>query len=241
MDMKNISKMWMDSLKMFDNMYVSSIIIFVLFLLVSALFTNINHEIKQLLNNQIVRIIVVLAIIWVAPKNVTIAILLATLYCMSMHSISLKGLMEGFKDRVGKDDEDEDKGIKKDRTERDVVKKDAKATKAKSMKDDSENTETFENEGDENKEDDNETETFQNQIQEDFLPFLSNSQYESNFSSPLEQAPSGCLSTDPNQFALVGEPCSAVATFNGELNAQGMEPIMGFNMNQSQSQTAQPL
>ncbi len=221
--MKNLSKMWSDSLKVLDNTYVSSIIIFILFLLASGLFSNINHEVKKLLNNQIVRVVVILLIIWVAPKNMTIAILLAILYCMSMHSMTLKGLigMEGFESkkkhhsREHFENEDEDK---------------------------KEDVENFENEDEEKKED---VENFENEdekeeVKEDFIPFLTNRDYESNFSS-APQTPSNCLSTDPNQFDLVGEPCSAVATFEGEFNAQGMEPIMGFNLNQTSSQTAQPL
>ncbi len=216
MDMKNLSKMWNDSLKVLDNTYVSSIIIFILFLLVSGLFSNINHEVKKLLNNQIVRVIVILLIIWVAPKNITIAILLAVLYCMSMRGMTIKGLigMEGFKN--------EDEEMKEDEEKKDV--------------------ENFENEDEEKKED---VENFENEdekeeVKEDFIPFLTNREYESNFSSTPEPV-SNCLSTDPNQFDLVGEPCSAVATFEGEFNAQGMEPIMGFNLNQTSSQTAQPL
>ncbi len=228
MDMKNLSKMWTDSLKFLDNTYVSSIIIFVLFLLVTALFTNINHEVKKLMRSNIFRVIVVLAIIWVAPKNVTIAILLGILYCMSMHSFSLKGLLgrmgierfEGTEGGEGGEDKDEEKeGFES-------------GDGGDGGEDKDEEKEGFEN-YDEN---------FENEDNiEGFLPFLSNSQYEANF-APAQQAPSvNCLSTDPNQFDLVGEPCNAVATFEGEYNAQGMEPIMGFNLSQTQSQTAQPL
>jgi hypothetical protein len=223
MDMKNLSKIWNDSLKVLDNTYVSSIIIFILFLLVSGLFSNINHEVKKLLNNQIVRVIIVLLIIWVAPKNITIAILLAVLYCMSMHGMTLKGLMglERFENK--KEDEDMEKFENEDEEKKEDV-------------------ENFENDDEEKKDD---VENFENEdekeeVKEDFIPFLTNRDYESNFSS-APQPTSNCLSTDPNQFDLVGEPCSAVATFEGEFNAQGMEPIMGFNLNQTASQTAQPL
>ncbi len=247
MDMKNLSKMWTDSLKFLDNTYVSSIIIFVLFLLVTALFTNINHEVKKLMRSNIFRVIVVLAIIWVAPKNVTIAILLGILYCMSMHSFSLKGLLgrmgierfEGTEGGEGGEDKDEEKeGFES-------------GDGGDGGEDKDEEKEGFESgdggDGGEDKDEEKEgfenyDENFENEDNiEGFLPFLSNSQYEANF-APAQQAPSvNCLSTDPNQFDLVGEPCNAVATFEGEYNAQGMEPIMGFNLSQTQSQTAQPL
>ncbi len=246
MDMKNFSKMWNDSLKVLDNSYVSCIIIFILILLASTLFSNINSEIKRIFSNKIVRLIIVLLIVWVVPKNVTIAILLAVVYCSSIHGFRFEGFEnEDEENRKEKKSMKDDKDMKDKKEMNKQSEKDKKDMKDKDMKESKSkkdmDMETFENEDEEVEE------AFENEdeeeVQENFIPFMSNNDFEQQFESGMKGSSrsENCLSTDPNQFDLVGSACSAVATFDGELNAQGMNSVMGFNLNQSPSQTAQPI
>jgi uncharacterized protein YxeA len=91
------------------------------------------------------RLIIVLLIVWVAPKNVTIAILLAVVYCSSIHGFRF----EGFKSTVS-DDEEEDSDMKKISKD-DSKNKDTKESKthkssdAKTTKTKSKDMETFKN------------------------------------------------------------------------------------------------
>lgn len=218
MDIKHCTKILTDSLKILDNSYVSCTIIFILVLLASTLFSNINYEIKKLLNHNIIRLFMILLIVWIAPKNVTIAILIAIIYCSCIHGYRF----EGFK---SKNEEDSDSVESSERSS-------SKLSEKKNKKQEDPTTkESFENKDDEE------------DIQEDFVPFfMSNNDFEKQYDSGMAKTThKSCLSTDPNEFELVGSACSAVSTFDGELNAQGMNSVMGFNMNQSTSQTAQPI
>lgn len=220
MDIKNCTKILTNSLKILDNSYVSCTIIFILVLLASTLFSNINYEIKKLLNHNIIRLIIILLIVWIAPKNVTMAILIAIIYCSCIHGYKF----EGFKSKTTTE-EDSDSVESKSSEKKDTKdKKDKKYEKSASKED-------FENKDDEE------------DIQEDFIPFfMSNNDFEKQYDSGMATTThKSCLSTDPNQFELVGSACSAVSTFDGELNAQGMNSVMGFNMHQTTSQTAQPI
>jgi hypothetical protein len=84
-NIKNFKKIWMNSLFFLDNPIVNVIIVVVLFLYVSCLFDNINNFVGNLYNFSIVRIIVLLLIIYVSPKDTTIAILLTLSYIISVN------------------------------------------------------------------------------------------------------------------------------------------------------------
>lgn len=83
--MKSIRKMWESSLSFLDNHLLNSIIVFVLILYCSTIFDNINAFFGKLYNFSIVKLVVLLLVVYVSPKDTTIAILLAISYLVSMY------------------------------------------------------------------------------------------------------------------------------------------------------------
>lgn len=83
--MKNFKKTWTGSLSFLDNNIVNAIIVIILILYSSTIFDNINSYIGNLYNYSIIKIIVLLLIIYIAPKDTTIAILLAISYLVSIN------------------------------------------------------------------------------------------------------------------------------------------------------------
>lgn len=84
-NMKNLKKTWLNSLSFLDNCTINSIIVVILLLYSSQIFRNINTFIGNFYNFGIVRLIVLILIIYIAPKDPTIAILLAVSYIVSLH------------------------------------------------------------------------------------------------------------------------------------------------------------
>ena len=82
--MKNLKKNWMNSLSFLDNCYINAIIVIILVLYSSTIFDNINSLIGSMYNYSIVKIIILLLIIYIAPKDMTIALLLAISYVVSL-------------------------------------------------------------------------------------------------------------------------------------------------------------
>lgn len=228
-------------LKFLDNKNVMLAVSIILILLVSTVFGNINHSIRMFASNKLVRLIWVLLIVCVATKHMCLALLLGLLYV-----VSIGGVSEFFENSEEKKEESTNsmgEEMKKEEF------KDGEMNLNKN---------TFANKEDENKKDKKETKEakpedmlatamdtlmapFQPKQKEDFVPFfMTNKDFESGYESSLKgSSKKGCLATDPNQFELVGDACKPVAVFEGELNAQGMNDITGFNM--SNNMTAQPL
>ena len=225
-------------LKFLDNKNVMLAISIILILLVSTIFGNINHSIRMFASNKWIRLIWVLLIVCIARKHICLALLLGLLYV-----VSIGGVSEFFENS-------ESFGASE------AVVAAAKAT----QKFENSTTGGFTNqmdekkeEGEEKKEDKpedmlaNAMDTLMAPFQpkpatkEDFIPFfMTNKDFESGYESSLKgSSKKGCLATDPNQFELVGDACKPVEVFHGELNAQGMNEITGFNI--ENQMTAQPL
>lgn len=85
MDIKNINKMWNNSLSFLDNSLIKSIIIIVLVLYSSTIFDNINSFVGNIYNFSIIRLVILLLIVYVSPKCPTIGILLAVSYLISLN------------------------------------------------------------------------------------------------------------------------------------------------------------
>jgi hypothetical protein len=84
-NVKNMKKLWLNSLSFLDNSTLNGIIVVILFLYTSQIFSNINSFVGNFYNLDVIRVIVLLLIIYIAPKDTTIAILLALSYCVSLH------------------------------------------------------------------------------------------------------------------------------------------------------------
>ncbi len=83
--MKSIRKMWESSLTFLDNHLLNSIIVFILIIYCSTIFDNVNAFFGSLYNFSIVKLAVLLLIVYVSPKDTTIAILLAISYLVSVY------------------------------------------------------------------------------------------------------------------------------------------------------------
>ncbi len=82
---KNIKKQWLNSLVFLDNSIINSIIIVILVLYSSTIFENINLFIGNIYKFSIVKFIIILLIVYISPKDTTIAILLAISYVVSLN------------------------------------------------------------------------------------------------------------------------------------------------------------
>ena len=84
-NMKSIKKNWLASLSFLDNNIIYSVIIVILVLYSSTIFDNINAFVGNLFNFSLLKLLGILLIIYVAPKDTTIAILLAVSYVITIH------------------------------------------------------------------------------------------------------------------------------------------------------------
>ena len=104
---KDMKKMWMGSLSFLDNCYINAIIVIILLLYSSTIFENINNFIGNLYSLSIIKVIVLLLIVYVTPKDPTIGILLGLSYIVSLHFSQVNH--EKFTDKEDNNDEDKEK------------------------------------------------------------------------------------------------------------------------------------
>jgi hypothetical protein len=192
MDNTKLKKIWLNSLFFLDNEIINAIIVIILVLYVSNIFSNINSFVGNLYNYSIVRLIVILLIIYVTPKDPTIGILLAISYAISLNCSFVS---EQFASNSNYSNFIEcDKGF--------VIDKEGNCVKEN--------------------------------IKESFFPFnnveeerkqnkVNNKPVNSNLSKEE------CLNNYIPHNENVGDVCNPTATFNGELNAQGLNYPLGFN------------
>lgn len=83
--MKNLKKTWLGALSFLDNNIVNCIIVVILVFYSSNIFDNINSFVGNLYNFSIIRLIVLSLIVFIAPKDMTIALLLGISYLVSLN------------------------------------------------------------------------------------------------------------------------------------------------------------
>ena len=98
---KNFKKVWMNSLSFLDNSIVQSVITIVLVLYCSTIFDNINSFIGNLYNFSIIKLIILLLIVYVSPKDITIAILLGLSYVISLSYMVNNEYFNEFQPKIG--------------------------------------------------------------------------------------------------------------------------------------------
>ncbi len=203
--MKSMKKFWINSLGFLDNSVINSIIVCILFLYASTIFENINHFVGDLYNFSLVKLLVLALIVYVAPKDTTIAILLAISYVISLNYMTVS---ENFKDEKKNEIQ---KGMHK-ATE--SVKKgvyDASNDVKKGLHEATRNVKKGIHEA---------TRDDKNKV-EHFFPLV-NGDMNGNSTDSL------CMQNYVPQHESVGNVCTPVATFDGELNAQGLNMPEGF-------------
>lgn len=95
---KNIKKIWVNSLSFLDNSVINSIIVIILILYSSGIFENINTLIANIYEFSLIRLFILLLIVYLAPKDITIAILLALSYVISVHYMKRKDYFSNLKE-----------------------------------------------------------------------------------------------------------------------------------------------
>lgn len=231
-NIKNFKKIWMNSLSFLDNSVVNIAIIVILFLYVSCIFDNINNFIGGLYNFSIVRIIVLLLIIYVAPKDTTIAVLLSLSYIISIYYMV----------------NNEETFISKEETSKQEMNSKYKKSNEESL--DRLRMKIYPQEEREKEhffplmEMNDNPSSFNINNNRNKLPPIKKeeSQYfnmEPNY-QPIDHQPQkqivdmistadACVNNYNEKYEAVGDVCDPVATFDGELNPQGINFPMGFD------------
>jgi hypothetical protein len=92
---KTVKNVWAKSLSVLDNPYVNLTLVIVLILYSSKMFGNINEVINGLYQYTFIKLLVLLIIAYVAPKDTNIAILLAISYVMSLKNMNMEKFVAG--------------------------------------------------------------------------------------------------------------------------------------------------
>jgi len=215
--MKSVDKCWDDSLSFMDNIYVKVVLYVVLILYSSTYFENINMYIGNLYKHyKFLNIIVLLLIVYLGRKCPVVGILLAISYVISLNYMSGKEtFLPGFSRNDENENENENEKFTSGTSGDDG---------ASSGSDNADNTMySGANEDDAN-------------VNEGFFPGLMSNNDDSksdDSKSPdnIKKDSSDCKSLYTPQFESVSDVCNSVNTFNGELNAQGLNSPEGFNSN----------
>ncbi len=99
---KNLEKVGTSIYNLFDHLYIKIIVITILVVYNSGLFVDYNLYLSSIFNNTILRLILLFIIVAIAPKNITIALLLALTLAISSYY-----RVENFENNS--DDNDDDK------------------------------------------------------------------------------------------------------------------------------------
>lgn len=197
--LEKIDNMLLKSLCFLDNHNVYISVVFVLFLYNTCLFKNINYYVSELYNHAVVKVLVLLLIIYTARKSYLISLLLAISFLISLN---FKTIMENF--IVDPLPSSTDSNY--------ATVNDEELSKSNSVKADElvDNTVSQDNFASDSNERENTLESFDS----DSSTFLNKKD---------------CMENYPNKNEDVGNLCTPVSTFNNELNAQGLNNIIGYN------------
>lgn len=204
-NMKNIKKMWDNSLSFLDNSVINSIIVVILVLYSSTIFDNINSFIGNIYNFSIVKLVVLLLIIYVAPKDTTIAILLAVSYLVSLnYMVPNETFVTG----------EEHKQVLMP-----PYYPSSNNTPSQEEQKKMTVTESFF--------------PIVNTDESSFDLRLKNVNMDTRNFEPTERVtnlkPDSCMQNYSPEYEAVGDVCAPTATFKNELNAQGLNFPEGFN------------
>ena len=208
--MKSVDKCWNDSLCFMDNIYVKVVLYVVLILYSSTYFENINMYIGNLHKNyKFLNIVVLLLIVYLGRKCPVIGILLAISYVISLNYMSSK---ENFFPGFFSNNENE--------KEKEKFTSGTSGDDGSSSGGNNDNTTMYSNANEDN-------------VNEGFFPGLmsNNENTESKSYEEMNKDSSDCKSLYTPEYEAVGDVCNSVNTFNGELNAQGLNSPEGFNSN----------
>ena len=230
--MKNFDKSWMDSLSFIDNTYVKVTLCTILVLYSSTYFENINMYVGSLHKSyKFLNLLVLLLILYISKKCATIGILLGISYVISIHYMTTKenfnsGIRERFTESTDgelENFEDTDAELEKfEDTDAELEKFEDTDAELEKFADTDAELENFNDKDEEDK-----------VITEPFFPGLNISDdyniSNNNNVKKVENKKVDCKSLYTSRFENVGDVCSPVNTFKGELNAQGLNSPEGYD------------
>ena len=269
--MKNLKKLWMSSLSFLEHNLVYSVIVFVIVIYTLGIFDGINSFIGGLYNYFIIRLIVILLIIWIAPKDPTLAILLALSYAVSLQYMSTsenfvapiqqeesvaknmlhhqnKMRLEQFaaaqRDAMntnvnsGKNVSNKNMDMNKRQIQEEAMmnsKKMNRQMQEEAMMNNKNMNKQMQEEAMNNKRNNTKKNNehffpLTRNVQENFFPLMNAPQEQNKNNTPNTPNKSNeCMDLYVPEYEAVGNVCSPVATFQGELNAQGLNSPSGFD------------
>jgi hypothetical protein len=251
MDIKNINKMWNNSLSFLDNSLIKSIIIIVLVLYSSTIFDNINSFVGNIYNFSIIRLVILLVIVYVSPKCPTIGILLAVSYLISLNYMVNNENFGGFPGFQNTESFAGCPGFQN--TESFAGCPGFQNTESFAGCPGFQNNESFTGcPGFQNNESFTGCPDFQSTkssvpIKESFFPLVNENDKQNSFDMRLNNTnmntrskggeekntslnvPDSCMQNYVPRFESVSDVCSPTATFKNELNAQGLNFPGGFD------------
>ena len=211
-NMKGMKKIWNSSLAFLDNCYLNAIIVIILVLYSSTIFDNINSFIGNMYNLSIIKLIVLLLIIYVMPKDPTIGVLLAVSYLVSL---KYSDHYENFTHEGGKRDRRESFSLPGFQ-----IPDDTKESFTPFSDSNSSNSSNFDMK-------------FPNidmgSKSSDKFDMKFPNIGENNKQNHKVNSNEACMQNYVPKFESVGNVCSPTATFKNELNAQGLNFPEGFN------------
>ena len=217
MDMKNINKVWVNSLSFLDNSIVKSVIIIILVLYSSSIFDNINSFVGNIYNFSIVRLLILLVIVYVSPKCPTIGILLGISYVISLsYMVNNENFTLPFKKGYCLDADGTLEPCSQE-TDDDNY-KNIMLNSSVGVK---ESFFPLVNEDDKSK-------SFDMRLKNTNVNTRSNSSDEHRPSGNIN-VPESCMQNYAPRFESVSDVCTPTATFKNELNAQGLNFPEGFD------------
>ena len=203
--MNTILKLLKSSVNLLEHKYIRMPLIVILIIYAAAVAPNLSGHVNEIMNNTVVRIFVLLAVVLLAHKDIVLALLLVVAYLMSTGK-----LVENLKNK------DDTEGKKKDDTEgnSDGKKKEKFESEEESGKDEPKSASPHdldENELDEGEEKKVEIENFE--ISNGCKPDGYNSRY-------------NCF--DNTGDASPCSPCGEVGAFDNEIGPQGLSQMNGY-------------
>jgi hypothetical protein len=236
---KNFQKAWINSLSFLDNSMVQYIIIFVLVLYCSTIFDNINSFVGNLYNYAIIRLIVLFLIVYIAPKDTTIAILLGLSYLISLSYLVNNEYFSNSSTKNHKKHKESFVGDMYNGQKIDVMRSKMDESFANSQMNKGSLPTNTQNKNNRSKSTTKSTNKPQMNAstKEHFFPFqdqdVNNNQIPAVRHNVAQESnmmnEKSCLKTYVPMHESVSDVCSPVATFKNELNAQGLNYPEGFN------------
>ena len=225
--MNTLLKLLKSSVNLLEHKYIRMPLIVILIIYAAAVAPNLSGHVNEIMNNTVVRIFVLLAVVLLAHKDIVLALLLVVAYLMSTGK-----LVENLKNKDG-DTEGNTDGKKKDDT--DDTKKDDTDDTEGNKKDDTEgNTdgkkkEKFESE--EESDNDEPKSASPQDLDEKELDEEKKVEIE-NFELNNGCTPEG-YNSRYNCFDNTGDaspcsPCGEVGAFDDEIGPQGLSQMTGY-------------